>query len=251
MIKMLSIGNSFSNNAQQWLHQMCDSCGIENETVNLYIGGCPLERHFSNIQSGEAAYSLEKNGLSTGLMADIKNTLLSENWDVITLQQSSDKSGLFDTYTPYITDVAEYVHKLCPNAKIVIHQTWAYELDSSHGAYGNYDHSQKKMYNMLCDCYKKASKLIGAEIIPCGDVIQHIRENVPEFDYQNGGLTLNIEDGFHLNHLYGCYIAGAVFLERVFGGNILACTFIPYENEVSADKKLIEILKNEIHKFLN
>ena len=65
MIKMLSIGNSFSNNAQQWLHQMCDSCGIENETVNLYIGGCPLERHFSNIQSGEAAYSLEKNGLST------------------------------------------------------------------------------------------------------------------------------------------------------------------------------------------
>ena len=46
MYKVLAIGNSFSEDATHFLHQICESSGIENEVVNLYVGGCSLERHW-------------------------------------------------------------------------------------------------------------------------------------------------------------------------------------------------------------
>ena len=49
MYKVLAIGNSFSEDATHFLHQICESSGIENEVVNLYVGGCSLERHWRNV----------------------------------------------------------------------------------------------------------------------------------------------------------------------------------------------------------
>ena len=40
-MNILSIGNSFSQDAQKWLHKLAAGNGVEMDTVNLYIGGCP------------------------------------------------------------------------------------------------------------------------------------------------------------------------------------------------------------------
>ncbi|MGN1128615.1 MAG: DUF4886 domain-containing protein, partial [Candidatus Flemingiibacterium sp.] len=45
MLKVLSIGNSFSQDAQRWLHDIAAADGVELLAKNLYIGGCSLERH--------------------------------------------------------------------------------------------------------------------------------------------------------------------------------------------------------------
>ena len=45
MMKILAIGNSFSEDASAYIHQMAESAGYDVQIVNLYIGGCPLERH--------------------------------------------------------------------------------------------------------------------------------------------------------------------------------------------------------------
>ena len=58
-MKLLSIGNSFSQDAQEWLHKIAVANGVELETTNLMIGGCSLETHWNNMKSGEAAYYLE------------------------------------------------------------------------------------------------------------------------------------------------------------------------------------------------
>ena len=54
-IKILAIGNSFSQDATRYLHQFASAAGIDTKVVNLYIGGCPLERHWKNIENDEKA----------------------------------------------------------------------------------------------------------------------------------------------------------------------------------------------------
>ena len=37
-MKILSVGNSFSQDAHRWLHHIAGLSGVSMETVNLYIG---------------------------------------------------------------------------------------------------------------------------------------------------------------------------------------------------------------------
>ena len=40
-MKVLAIGNSFSNDAMRYLHGIAKADGVDMKTVNLFIGGCP------------------------------------------------------------------------------------------------------------------------------------------------------------------------------------------------------------------
>ena len=52
-LKILSIGNSFSDDAQRYLYQIARAGHQEMKVVNAYIGGCSLHRHYTNMLSGE------------------------------------------------------------------------------------------------------------------------------------------------------------------------------------------------------
>ncbi len=129
VMKVLSIGNSFSQDAHNKLYTLGVANGVEIETVNLYIGGCKLETHWANTQSNAESYDLERNGGAAERKISIEEALGLEEWDVITLQQASAQSQHFSSYTPYLENIAKYVRERCPNAKLYFHQTWAYETD--------------------------------------------------------------------------------------------------------------------------
>ena len=224
-MKLLSIGNSFSQDAQEWLHKIAVANGVELETTNLMIGGCSLETHWNNMNSGEAAYYLEQNAQNMERMINLEVALGMEDWDVITVQQASHYSGQPQTYVPYLTELVAYVREKCPNAKIYFHQTWAYEIDSDHGGFVTYNRDQGEMYRRICDCAAMAGRLIGADLLPSGPVVQYLRENAPEFDYKNGAMSLN-RDGFHLSWEYGRYAAAATWF-KVLTGNIPAVNAFP------------------------
>ncbi len=177
-MNILSIGNSFSTDAQRYLHRIAKADGIEINTFNLFIGGCSLSTHYSNILSGEKAYELEINGESTGLNASLEETLLSRDWDIITLQQVSNEAPYYDTYQPYLDSIIEFVRKCVPKAKIVMHQTWAYE----EGSYRlntelGYTHHQE-MFRDIEKAYSKAAEAINADfIIPSGALFQKLIQN--------------------------------------------------------------------------
>ena len=234
-MKLLSIGNSFSQDAQEWLHKIAVANGVELETTNLMIGGCSLETHWDNMNSGEAAYYLEQNAQNMERMINLEDALSMDAWDVITVQQASHYSGMPQTYVPYITELVAYVREKCPNAKVYFHQTWAYEIDSDHGGFVTYNCDQKEMYRRICDCAAMASRLIGADILPSGPVVQYLRENAPEFDYKNGALSLN-RDGFHLSWEYGRYAAAATWY-KVLTGKTPAVNAFP-----EWDAHLIEVI---------
>ena len=92
-MNILSIGNSFSQDAQRYLHRIARADKVELNTFNLYIGGCPLSLHYQNILSEERRYTLEMNGSSTGFYVSLKEGLLNREWDVVTPVKQQDPWG--------------------------------------------------------------------------------------------------------------------------------------------------------------
>ena len=99
------------------------------------------------------------------------------------------------------------------------------------------------MYLRIKEASKKASDLINAEIIPTGDVVQLVRENISEFDYENGGISL-CRDSFHLSEDYGRFLAGAVWFKKLTGKAMKEETFSDFDSEIV--KKLIKTVNDRV-----
>ena len=108
-MKILAIGNSFSQDATRYLEKIAKANGDTAEIATLYIGGCSLDKHFRNMKIDAKAYELIWNGENTGFYVSIKEALLSREWDIITLQQQSLKSADFNTFEPYLSALNDYV----------------------------------------------------------------------------------------------------------------------------------------------
>jgi hypothetical protein len=248
-VKILAIGNSFSQDATYYLQQIAMSDGIDAKVVNLYIGGCSLERHWHNIEQNSNAYLYEENGKSTDRYVSIKEALLEEDWDFVVSQQASHDSGIQDSYYPYIINLFDYIKEYAPKAERILHQTWAYEIDSEHDCFCRYNHNQQEMYQRLCEAYKRAADTLGVRLIPCGDIIQKVRTREP-FIYEKGGISL-CRDGFHMDYIYGRYLLAATWYEIIFKKNIMENNYIPkteFLHGEAADSSILNVIKECIHR---
>ena len=245
-VYVLAIGNSFSRDATAYLHGVCDSMGMDVHVVNLYIGGCPLERHWSNIERNDRAYQYQKNGVVTDRYVSIADVLHLKPWDYIVTQQASHDSGWLDTYEPFAGLLFDYLKKEVPGAKILMQQTWAYEKDSDHGCFMRYNRDQEEMYKRSRECYTKVAKSHGIDLIPCGDVIQNVRKH-PEFDPERGGRSI-CRDGFHMHYLYGRYALTCTWAKTLLKASINDCTYLPKcsYTEEAVDEKLLSIVREEV-----
>ncbi len=250
MIKILAIGNSFSQDATARLHDLAAAGGLDVMTGNLYIGGCSLQTHAENDSADRPNYEYFVNGASTGRMISIRTGLQEERWDYVTLQQASHDSGCLETYYPYVRQLSATVSRLAPQAEQLIHQTWAYETDSSHGAFPRYGCSQQAMYDNLDQAYRSVAADLGLRLIPCGQVIQAIRQQ-PLFDYARGGQSI-CRDGFHLHLAYGRFAAAATWLEFILGQTVLGN---PYRPEAADDAEPIDdeklhVIRETVHRVV-
>jgi hypothetical protein len=245
MIKVLAIGNSFSDDARTYIPQIAAASGIDLMIGNLYIGGCQLDVHDKNATEDAVAYHYTKTGYPARA-ASIREALEEEDWDFVTMQQASHFSGLWETYQPYLTRLSEYVKKYAPQAEQLIHETWAYETTSGHGGFARYDRDQMKMYTMLRECYERAAHEIGdVRIIPCGDAMQ-IARSYPIFDYAAGKRSLN-RDGFHASWTHGRYLLGLVWVEMLTGADLSDNAFVPqlaeYPNDTPTAEEIAALKK--------
>jgi hypothetical protein len=224
MIKILAIGNSFSQDALEHLHEIAKTDGVDMLIGNLYIGGCSLESHWYNASTDDKAYDFYKTG-EAAKTASIREALEGEKWDYVTMQQASHDSGRPDTYYPYINYLSDYVKLYAPQAEQIIHQTWAYELDSSHPGFKHYYDSQAVMFSDLKDAYKQVADKLGLRLIPCGEAMQKAR-NTACFDYAMGGKSL-CRDGFHASFILGRYLLSAVWYEVLTDKSILENSYVP------------------------
>lgn len=239
-MKLLSIGNSFSTDAHRYLHALAKQNDIELDTANLFIGGCSLETHWRNVCEDNAYYDYELNGNEAETKISIKTALQSGEWDVVTLQQASAHSGIYGTYQPYLSMLAQFVREHQPQAKLYFHQTWSYENGSEHPGFLSYDRDSRRMFECIASASKTAAESIDAALIPTGTVVQYLRENIKAFDYENGGISL-CRDTFHLSETYGRYAAAACWLHTLTGEKFAAKEFENMEPE------LLEFIANAVN----
>ena len=223
-MNILSIGNSFSQDAQRYLHEIAKADGFDLQSFNLYIGGCSLSRHYRNMLSEERAYTLEMNGHSTGFFVSLQEALLNRNWDAVTIQQVSQESPDYETYQPYLNELTKYVRHCVPKAKILVHQTWAYEQDSQRlHDFGYAD--QADMFRGLKAAYEKAAQDIDADgIIPSGEVFQALLTN---------GIEKVHRDMFHASFGLGRFALGLIWYAVLTGRDVEGIAFSDFAEEVT------------------
>ena len=225
-MKILSIGNSFSDDAQRYLREIAMSEGVEIETLNLCIGGCSLERHADNIKTGKRDYLFHYNGnVDCNDLITFDEGLMMREWDVVTLQQVSTHSFREDSFYPYIHEVASYVRAKLPGVKIYIHQTWAYE----HGCPRSFEVTDGKGAEFMLDgirqSYRRARSEICAEgIIPSGELMELL--------YQNGASKI-YRDTFHASLGLGRYALGLLWFKLFTGKSTLSNNFVALDEPVS------------------
>ncbi len=223
-MKVLAIGNSFSNDAMRYLHKIAGSEGVDMKTVNLYIGGCPLSRHYANMNNDAAEYDFEYNGDRTGIKVSIRQALQSDIWDVVTLQQVSQESVDYASYQPYLERLAEYVKHHAPKARLMLHQTWPYEENSKRlNDELGYAHREDMFSDIKASYEKAASSLGNVQIIPSGQTMEYLIE---------GGVEKVHRDTFHATLGIGRYALGLVWYEILTGKSCLKNSFNDFDEPV-------------------
>ena len=238
-MRVLAIGNSFSQDAARYLHNIARADGVRLDVANLYIGGCPLDKHYRNMLGGKADYELQYNGHSTGFFVSIEDALLNRKWDVVTLQQASHRSFDKDSYQPYIMELADFVRQCQPEAKLVVHQTWAYEEGSQKLLeVAKYD-TTAHMFKDIKEAYDIASKTIDADgIIPSGQLFM---------DLLAKGIPSVQRDTFHASLGLGRYALGLLWYRMLTGADVMGNTFCDLDEETPDEQ--IALAKSCVNAF--
>ncbi len=240
-MKVVAVGNSFSEDATRYLHDIARCDGVDIEVINLYIGGCSLFTHYKNITNDACAYTLTYNGQNTGVPVSVRQVLQSREWDYVTLQQVSQCSPRYETYQPYLNYLSEYCEVYAPKAKQLIHQTWAYEEGSERltGELGYAHHED--MFADIKHAYRAASDdLGGIGIIPCGEVFEKLIEN---------GIKTVHRDTFHAKLGVGRYALGLTWYGYLTGNDVTLNKFDAFDEPVTPEEA--EIVKKCVSEVLN
>ena len=230
-LKILAIGNSFSTDSMQYLYEIMKAGGVEEIVLgNLYYAGCSLDQHYQFGRTDSASYTYYKNtgrGWVKTESYKMSQSLTDEKWDYVSLQQTSKTCGLANSYGK-LDEMIEMVKEKCPDAKLIWNMTWAYQQDSTHSSFPNYNNDQMTMYNMIIDVVNTVIAPLNFDIvIPCMTSVQNARTS-----FMGDTLT---RDGYHLDYYIGRYIAGLTWYAAITGGDVDTITYNPSSAKITDD----------------
>ena len=208
-MKILSVGNSFSQDATRYLSGIARAGGVPMRTVNLMIGGCSLARHYRNMLAEDRVYTFEQNGVSTQLAVSLKEALLSDFFDVVTVQQLSSEAPRYATYQPYLDELCGYIRRCQPRARLFFHETWPYERGSARLMTELQYSDEASMYADLHGAAEMAAEAMRAlGILPSGRAFLEARAL--------GAESLH-RDTYHASLGFGRYLLGLVWFGALTG----------------------------------
>lgn len=257
-VRLLTIGNSFSQNATHYLGDLARADGHTLLHHSAAIGGATMSQHWARVEALDRNPADTKALYSTG--RSLRQELAAEPWDFVTIQQASIRSHDLASCRPYAANLAGLVRTLAPSAALLVHQTWAYRCDDPRftkpsGAPGE-PATQAAMHEGLTRAYGTIASELGARIIPVGDAF-HAADTDAAWGYRpdrafdaatarapalpdqahslhagwrwttptNGPPKLTM-DGHHAG-LAGEYLAACVWYEVLFRANAVSNAFVP------------------------
>ncbi|WP_436904851.1 DUF4886 domain-containing protein [Acinetobacter johnsonii] len=239
-IKILGIGNSFTQDAFMYVPWLLKELGVTDFTIAvLYYGGCTLEQHYNFATNDQAVYDLEvydtdvvDHWVSKGANT-IKQAINYIDFDTIILQQQSARSWDYSSYQPYLNPLINYIYA---NTNYTTRLGWHGTPSAPDGQrYGSWNwnnsggFSSSEFYTKQQETYQQVLQDTPIEyVIPNGTAIQNLRgTSLGDL----GGLNNLTSDGLHLDEGIPCltsaYAVTLKFLEifnlsgSVFGSRIL------------------------------
>lgn len=275
LVKLLAVGNSFSEDATTYLPQIVKGSPVPCELIlgKATIGGCDFARHLRHAGLHEANADDPEGKPYRNKTKSLKDMLQAEKWDFVTMQQVSTKSFRPETFRPDAKRLYDYIKRYAPQAEVVIHQTWAYRGDEPR--FGTeFCASQQKMYEGLCGAYTDIAKELGCRLIRSGDAMELARRSPdwgdveecltfdrktavhPNLPDQRRSLHVGYSwrkdndkwklhyDGIHAN-VAGDYLTGCVWFEFFFGVSPIENSFVPEKLNVE-DAKTLRRIAHEV-----
>ncbi len=233
-MNILFIGNSFSEDATRYLQKIADGSLFVR---NLFVGNSSLEKHWENFETDKRCYQYQNDTVSTKA-SSIRQALLDQKWDFVSLQQCSDLSGFAESYEPYVGNLIQEIKAIVPETAIVLHKTWAYEDGSTHKAFPNYGNDRTAMFRAIEQAVGEITKKYGLPTIPNGNAVEEAR-TLEEF--AKGGRYRITRDGYHLSMDYGRYLAGLVCYGFFTKQSAQEVTFEPKKTDHAINQKLKQI----------
>lgn len=226
-MNILAIGNSYTVDATHYLYKIAREQGVELDIYTLYIGGCSLEQHATNLKDNTLEYRLFHNGIDTALYFSIKKAILSRCWDVITIQQCSMTSYQKESYYPYITELTDFIRKQQPLAKYILHETWGYGDDSAPLMDRTEFKSFEEMSMAVAKTYREIYEEVGFDgFIPTGELLLNIYRR---------GITRLHRDGTHVSYGLGRFAAALMWYRCLTGRSVSDVTFNSFDERVTAE----------------
>ena len=237
-LKVLDIGNSYTQDAQTYLPQIIKAAGIDDD-FSLYRAFRPSASFKTWVDcwndSDNEYYSIDfcagtsLSGISgSGSASDgalFRKALQSVKWDIILIHQVSTYSNDYSLWEGngaggYLQELIRIIRVTNPQATIGYLMTHSYR-----GSYwANSEGSSYLRWRNIADATKQLKLEYGIDfIIPYGTAVQNLRASS-----LNDGYEFS-EDGTHMGAGLGDYVAGCCYFESLlaprYGVSIWGNTF--------------------------
>ena len=200
--------------------------------------------HVSYLEEDTEAYTLFLSDSEKGKMVEQKDgnvtleyALELENWNIITMQQSSSQSYNASKYKN-LDKLIEYVRGYQPTAKLYWHMTWAYDTDQLISSESSFA-SSVAMYNGIVEAVSEVIIPSGefSLVIPVGTAIQNLRTSSLGDD--------QTRDGHHLSYGIGRYTAALTWFRFICDVGVENITWTPssypeIETNIAIIKEAVE-----------
>ncbi len=259
VVRLLTIGNSFAENALTYLPELVAASGNKLVYAKANLGGCTMKRHWDHVEKYEADPTDKAGAPYGGGKFSLAQLLRQDTWDVVTIQQVSWQSHDLSTYDPYAENLCNYIRRHAPQATILLHQTWAYRVDDPRfvpANEGKEPHTHAIMYEQVRQAYHTMAVKLGIGVIPSGDAMYRADTDPiwgyrpdTSFDFanarrpqlpkqihslhagyrwqkqQDGAYKLGM-DGHHASKA-GEYLIGCVWFETFYKRPLTDSAFVP------------------------
>ena len=215
-LKILCIGNSFSVDTTKRAPEIAPALGITLTIGNLFVPGCPIDRHYEHIVIDTPAYNYYYNNGGEWMQTPdykISDAIRSDDWDYISIQHGSSggRSYIRPECYAHFPALVQAVKALAPaHTKIVFNITWPADPSHHHRDLRTHTGSQLSLMNNIIritqELVTPTPNFHGT--IPTGIAIQNAR---------TAGLGSMTRDGYHLSKDLGRYLAALTFLCAISG----------------------------------
>lgn len=209
-IKILAIGNSYTVDGVEYLDEIVSASSIDRTKFAVYqcvLSSGALTDWVDLYETDGTTRADRKAGLAlASVTSGTLKQILSQEWDIIVLQQVSADAINYSTFNPSLRKLVGYIREDCTNQNVCIawQLVWAYNSSYNNPPYGI------DRYDAICNACKQMVMDNGIDvIIPTGTAIQNARNTSLNTEHE---LT---RDNTHLSYGVGRYVAACTWFCRL------------------------------------